>query len=69
MVSPVFLQRFFTSYEDALDFAENVIGYPVIIGPAFTLGGTGGRIAGNREEFDEIAHNGLYRSPIHQILV
>lgn len=45
------------------------IGYPVIIRPAFTLGGTGGGIAGNEEEFEEIAENGLRSSPIHQILV
>ncbi len=45
------------------------IGYPVIIRPAFTLGGTGGGIAGMPEEFDNIAENGLRLSPIHQILV
>ncbi len=45
------------------------IGYPVIIRPAFTLGGTGGGIAETAEEFDNIAENGLRLSPIHQILV
>ena len=45
------------------------IGYPVIIRPAFTLGGTGGGIAKTPEEFDNIAENGLRLSPIHQILV
>ncbi|MBR5363305.1 MAG: carbamoyl-phosphate synthase large subunit [Oscillospiraceae bacterium] len=45
------------------------IGYPVIIRPAFTLGGTGGGIADTPEEFDNIAENGLRLSPIHQILV
>ena len=58
-----------TTYEDALDFVKNEIGYPAIIRPAFTLGGTGGGIVHNDEEMDEIAHNGLHRSPIHQILV
>ncbi|WP_191015194.1 carbamoyl-phosphate synthase large subunit [Treponema zioleckii] len=58
-----------TSYEDAYDFMKNGIGLPAIIRPAFTLGGTGGGIAYTEEEFDEIAHNGLHRSPIHQILV
>ncbi len=55
--------------EDAIDFTENVIGYPVIIRPAFTLGGTGGGIAYNYDELHEIATNGLRLSPIHQILV
>ena len=58
-----------TSYEDAVEFVKNEIGYPVIVRPAFTLGGTGGGIAHNEVEFSEIAHNGLHRSPIHQILV
>lgn len=53
---------------DALDFAQ-VIGYPVIVRPAFTLGGTGGGIANNREELEDIATNGLRLSPITQILV
>lgn len=55
--------------EDAMDFADNEIGYPVIVRPAFTLGGTGGGIANNAEELHEIAINGLRMSPIHQILV
>ena len=45
------------------------IGYPVIIRPAFTLGGSGGGIAETPEEFTRIAENGLRLSPIHQILV
>ncbi len=53
---------------DAMDFAEE-IGYPVIVRPAFTLGGTGGGIAETREELHEIATNGLRLSPITQILV
>ena len=55
--------------EAAMDFANNEIGYPVIVRPAFTLGGTGGGIANNAEELHEIAINGLRMSPIHQILV
>ena len=55
--------------EDAMDFAGNEIGYPVIVRPAFTLGGTGGGIANNETELHEIAINGLRMSPIHQILV
>ncbi len=54
--------------EDAMAFAE-VIHYPVIVRPAFTLGGTGGGIADNPEELHEIATNGLRLSPITQILV
>lgn len=43
--------------------------YPVVIRPAFTLGGTGGGIAYNRQEFQEILEKGLELSPIHQCLV
>jgi carbamoyl-phosphate synthase large subunit len=66
---PCIPSKVVTTYEDALDFAQNEIGLPAIIRPAFTLGGTGGGIANTWKEFDEIAHNGLHRSPIHQILV
>ena len=52
----------------ALEFA-NANGYPLIIRPAFTLGGTGGGIAYNEEEFIEITNGGLNASPIHQVLV
>ncbi|MDE7079029.1 MAG: carbamoyl-phosphate synthase large subunit [Clostridia bacterium] len=54
--------------ENALRVAEE-IGLPVIIRPAFTLGGSGGGIAYTQDEFLEIAENGLRTSPIHQILV
>ncbi len=54
--------------EDALEFA-NEINYPVIVRPAFTLGGTGGGIANDEEELADIAKNGLRLSPITQILV
>lgn len=54
--------------EDAVDFAK-VIDYPVIVRPAFTLGGTGGGIANNEDELRDIAKNGLRLSPITQILV
>jgi carbamoyl-phosphate synthase large subunit len=52
----------------ALEFAEEV-GYPVIIRPAFTLGGTGGGIAYNKEELKEIVSKGLRLSLIGQVLV
>lgn len=57
-----------TSAEAAVDFAK-VIGYPVIVRPAFTLGGSGGGIADNEAELLEIARSGIYQSPISQILV
>ncbi|MCF7803647.1 MAG: carbamoyl-phosphate synthase large subunit [Candidatus Marinimicrobia bacterium] len=43
--------------------------FPVIIRPSYTLGGTGGSIAYNAEEFEELAENGLYQSPINEILM
>ena len=52
----------------ALDFART-IGYPIIVRPAYTLGGTGGGIAYTEEELAAIAARGLKLSPIHQILV
>jgi carbamoyl-phosphate synthase large subunit len=56
------------SWEEARDMVE-VTGYPAIIRPAFTLGGTGGGVAYNPEEFEEIAKTGLAASPVSQILV
>ncbi len=52
----------------ALRFAGE-IGYPVIVRPAFTLGGSGGGMAHDAEELKEIAENGLRTSPIHQVLI
>jgi carbamoyl-phosphate synthase large subunit len=57
-----------STLEDALTFASE-IGYPLVIRPSFTLGGTGGGIAYNVEEFREIVANGLQLSPIHRVLV
>lgn len=54
--------------DDAFRVAHE-IGYPVIIRPAFTLGGAGGGIAHDDEEMELITHTGLEASPIHQILV
>ena len=54
--------------QDGLDFAGR-IGYPVIARPSFTLGGTGGGLAYNREEFSEILTRGLDLSPVHEVLV
>lgn len=54
--------------EDALGFAQKV-GFPIIIRPAYTLGGTGGGIAQNMEEFRYICGKGLKLSMIHQVLL
>ena len=56
------------TWEEARAIVEE-IGFPAIIRPAFTLGGTGGGTAYNPEEFEEIARNGLAASPVSQILV
>ncbi|WP_413862207.1 carbamoyl-phosphate synthase large subunit [Methanobrevibacter sp. UBA417] len=56
------------SIEDAVK-AVNDIGYPVIVRPAFTLGGTGGGVAHNEEELKEIATHGLDMSLINQVLI
>lgn len=66
---PVIPSLVVTDLQAARDFIHNNIGFPAIIRPAFTLGGTGGGIVNNDEQLDEIAANGLHRSPIHQILV
>ncbi|MGE3521092.1 MAG: carbamoyl-phosphate synthase large subunit, partial [Vicinamibacterales bacterium] len=51
------------------EFGKAGIGFPFIIRPSFTLGGVGGGIAYNIEEFDEIVERGLELSPVHQILI
>ncbi|MBA2870740.1 carbamoyl-phosphate synthase large subunit [Anoxybacillus calidus] len=56
------------SLEEAYEFVKTV-GYPVIVRPAFTLGGTGGGICTNEEELIEIVSNGLKMSPVHQCLL
>src|SRR6476619_6213138 len=55
--------------DEARCVAEKIGRYPLIIRPAFTLGGTGGGIAYNREEFEEIARRGMELSPVSEILV
>ncbi|PRY83867.1 carbamoyl-phosphate synthase large subunit [Alkalibacterium olivapovliticus] len=54
--------------EEAVDFA-NEIGYPLIVRPAFTMGGTGGGLCDNESELREIVANGIKLSPAHQCLV
>src|SRR5579872_6032205 len=60
--------RYVRSLQEAFDAIEP-IGFPIIIRPSFTLGGVGGGIAYNVEEFREIANRGLSMSPVREILV
>ena len=68
MGQPVIPSATAVTVEEALGIADK-IGYPVIVRPAYTLGGTGGGIAADTEELREIAGNGLDLSPITQVLV
>jgi carbamoyl-phosphate synthase large subunit len=65
---PVPESEIVNSWPEAEAFARE-IGFPIIIRPAYTLGGTGGGIAKNWEEYKEIVELGLQLSPIHQVLV
>ena len=57
-----------TTFDEALGLAD-LVGFPAIIRPAFTLGGTGGGIAYNREEYEDIVRRGLELSPVSQVLI
>jgi carbamoyl-phosphate synthase large subunit len=57
-----------TTYDEALALVD-LVGFPAIIRPAFTLGGTGGGIAYNRDEYEEIVRRGLELSPVSQVLI
>ncbi|ATC63609.1 carbamoyl phosphate synthase large subunit [Nibricoccus aquaticus] len=57
------------SMEEARAAAEKLGAYPLIIRPSFTLGGQGGGIAYNKEEFERITANGIDISPVHEVLV
>jgi carbamoyl-phosphate synthase large subunit len=57
------------SNEDATRIANQIGSFPLIIRPAFTLGGSGGGIAYNREELEVIVEEGLSRSPVHEVLI
>ena len=59
---------FVKSWHEALAIVEDT-GYPAIIRPSFTLGGTGGGTAFNPEEFEDIVRHGLAASPIHEVLI
>ena len=57
-----------TTFDEALGLID-LVGFPAIIRPAFTLGGTGGGIAYNRQEFEDIVRRGLDLSPVSQVLI
>ena len=65
---PVLPSDIANSIEEGLEIAAQ-IGYPVVLRPAFTLGGTGGGFANNEAECHEIMKNALVLSPVHQVLV
>ena len=65
---PCIASKVVTTVEDAVSFAKE-IGLPVIVRPAYTLGGTGGGIAYTLEELEEISSSGLYLSRVHQVLI
>lgn len=65
---PIAPSEVVTSVKEGLKFVEK-IGYPVVLRPAYTLGGSGGGIADNEEEFCEILENGLRLSRVGQVLV
>ena len=65
---PVIPSRITYNMEEAKSAAEE-IGYPVVLRPAFTLGGTGGGFAYNPQELEAIAINAFNLSPVHQVLI
>ncbi|MDE6648478.1 MAG: carbamoyl-phosphate synthase large subunit [Muribaculaceae bacterium] len=65
---PVLPSEIVNSIEEGVKVAEK-IGYPVVLRPAFTLGGTGGGFADNEEELRELMRNAIALSPVHQVLV
>ncbi len=65
---PILPSEIAESMEEGLK-AANDIGYPLVLRPAFTLGGTGGGFVENEEEFREVMKNALSLSPVHQVLV
>lgn len=65
---PCIPSKVVNNIEDAVEFAAT-IGYPVVVRPAYTLGGSGGGIAYNEEELRDIGINGLRLSRVHQVLI
>jgi len=65
---PVLPSEIAYTEEEGFEIARK-IGYPVVLRPAFTLGGTGGGFASNEEEFAELIKNAIALSPVHQVLI
>ena len=65
---PVCPAKIANSFLEGKEFAQE-IGFPLVLRPSFTLGGTGGSIVFNKEELDEALNTGLIASPIHEVLV
>ncbi len=65
---PVCPAKIANSFLEGKEFAQQ-IGFPLVLRPSFTLGGTGGSIVFNKEELDEALNTGLTASPIHEVLV
>ena len=65
---PVIPSQICYTIDEAVKTAEE-IGYPVVLRPAFTLGGTGGGFASNEDELKEMMRNALALSPVHQVLI
>ncbi len=65
---PVLPSEIANTEEEGFEIARQ-IGYPVVLRPAFTLGGTGGGFAANEEEFAELIKNAIALSPVHQVLI
>ncbi|NLK21491.1 MAG: carbamoyl-phosphate synthase large subunit [Epulopiscium sp.] len=65
---PIPKSKIVSSMEEGIEFAKE-IGFPIIVRPAYTLGGTGGGIANTIEELEKILHSGLIYSRIHQVLL
>lgn len=65
---PCIPSKVVNTLEDALQFAQE-IGYPVVVRPAYTLGGSGGGIAYDKQQLHEIGTNGLRLSRVHQVLI
>lgn len=57
-----------TSFLEGKEIAQD-IGFPLVIRPSFTLGGTGGSVVYKKEDFDELLSRGLHASPIHEVLI
>ncbi len=68
MEQPVPESEIVSSVDQAVNFA-NKIGFPVIVRPAYTMGGAGGGMCDNEEQLREIARSGLAQSPVHQCLI